>query len=57
MSDIEASYFATSDYNNFTNKILVTKTKEKRLIYKYEISGFIDYSDLDKKKSTRVTKG
>ena len=38
------------------DKVLVTKTKEERLVDKYEISAFINYSDLDKKKATLVTK-
>ena len=46
--DIEAKYFSTSGNNKFTGKILDTRIKEKRLVDKSDISGFIDKSDLDK---------
>ena len=31
ISNIEAKYFTTSEYNTFTTQIVETKTKEKRL--------------------------
>ena len=49
ISDIEAKYFTTSDYNKFTNKILKKKVKESGLVDKPNIFGFIDNSDLDNK--------
>ena len=49
ISGIEAKYFNTSsDYGNVTNKILGAKIKEQMLADKTDISGFIDYSDLNK---------
>ena len=35
-------YFVTSDYNKLTNEILNAKIKEKDLVNKFDISGFID---------------
>ena len=40
-------HFTTSDYNKFTVEILNAKIKEKGLVDKSDISGFIDNSDLD----------
>ena len=54
ISDIEAKYFTTSDYNKFTNKILDKKIKE--LVEKSDILGFIDNCDLDKKIGTLAAK-
>ena len=56
ISDTEAKYFATSDYNKFTSEILEKKRKEKWWVDKSDISGFIDTSDLDKKIATIATK-
>ena len=56
ISDTEAKYFTTSDYNKFTRKILETKIKEKRLVDKTDISDFTDNSELDKKIATLATK-
>ena len=50
ISDIEAKYFTTSDYNKFTGEMLDKKIKEKELVNKSDISGFIDNPDLDKRK-------
>ena len=35
-------YFVTSDYNKLTSEILNAKIKEKDLVNKFDISGFID---------------
>ena len=48
-SDIETKYSTIFDYNKFTSEILNTKIKEKQLVNKFVISGFIGNSDLDKK--------
>ena len=52
ISDKDISYFTTSDYSKFTSEKLNAKIKEKRLVEKSDISGFIDKSDLDKKTGT-----
>ena len=44
-------YFAASDYNKLTSKIIGAKIKEKELVNKSNISGFID-----KKIETLATK-
>ena len=46
ISDSEKKYFTTSDYDNFTNERFNAK---KKLVNKYDNSGIIDNSDLDKK--------
>ena len=40
ISDTEAKYFTTSDYNKFMNEMLDKKIKEKKLVDKSEISEF-----------------
>ena len=40
ISDTEAKYFTTSDYNKSMNEMLDKKIKEKKLIDKSEISEF-----------------
>ena len=50
---IQANYFTTPDYDRFTEEII---NKEKGLVDKFDISGFIDNSDLDKKIATLATK-
>ena len=40
ISDTEAKYFTTSDYNKFMNEILDKKIKEKKLVDKSETSEF-----------------
>ena len=42
-----------SDYNQHMNEILHAEIKEKELDDKSDISGFIYYSDLDKKTTTQ----
>ena len=37
ISDTEAKYFTTSDYNKFMNEMLDKKIKEKKLVDKSEI--------------------
>ena len=50
ISNIEKKYFNASDYNRFTNDILHTKIKNKKLVNESNISGVIKNTDLDKKK-------
>ena len=54
--DIESKYFTTSKYNKFMNEIIGNKMKEKELVKKSDISGFINNSDLDNKIATLSTK-
>ena len=49
MSGISSKYFITSDYTKFTNKILVVKPKNKKLINESNISGLIKRTNLDGK--------
>ena len=49
MSDIEAKYFATCDYNKFNKEMLDAKIYEKELRDKTNISNFVKNSDLNKK--------
>ena len=53
---IEAKYFTTSGYKKFTGKIVHKKIKEKELVDKSDIFGFIDHSNLDKKIATLAIK-
>ena len=50
ISDIESKYFTTADYNSCTSQTRDVKIKQKELVDKSVISGFINNSDLDKKK-------
>ena len=56
ISDIQKQYFTTSDYNKFMNDILDAKIKNKELVNKCDISGFINNSDLNNKIATLETK-
>ena len=56
ISDIETKYLTTSDYNKYKCEILNAKIKEKKLVDKFDISGFTDNSDLDKKEAALATK-
>ena len=47
---MKVKYFTASNYNKFTNNILDGKMKNKNIIKKPDISGFIDNSDLGKKR-------
>ena len=42
IKDIESKYFATSDYNKFTDKILDANIKEKKLVNESDIADFIN---------------
>ena len=45
-------YFTTFDYNNCIGKIPKKKIKVKGLIFKFDVSGYADNSDLDEKIAT-----
>ena len=47
MSEIEAKYFIMSGYNKFTNKTI--DAKNKKIVNKSDISGFIKNTGFDKK--------
>ena len=49
ISDIGKKYFTTSDYNKFTNDILDTKIKNKKLVNEFHISVLINNTGLDEK--------
>ena len=49
ISHTKSKYFTTSDYNKFTTDIIDNKIKERELVKKSNVSGFINNSDLDKK--------
>ena len=44
-------YFTTFDYNNCIGKIPKKKIKVKGLIFKFDVSGYTDNSDLDEQDS------
>ena len=54
--DIKSKYFATAAYNRFTNEKLDLKIKQKQLVNKFDIAGFIGSSILNKKVATLATK-
>ena len=56
ISDIENKYITTPDYNKFTKDIVAKNIKNKELVDKSDIAGFINNSDLDKKVATLATK-
>ena len=49
ISDIESKYFSTSGFYKFTNNILDAKIKKLKFAFEFNISGFINNSDLYKK--------
>ena len=56
MSDIENKSFTKSDYNKFRQNILDVKVKEKELMDKSTLPGYINNADLNKKVSTLAMK-
>ena len=51
--DIESKYFSnftTADYNKFTSRALDAKIKQRGLVHKFVITGFVNNADLDFKK-------
>ena len=56
IKDTEGKYLDISDYNKFTNDTLDVKIKEKQLLNKCNISGFINSSDLINKIATLAAK-
>ena len=49
--DINSKYFTTADYNKFLSQTIDVKLKQKGLVDKSAIAGFINNADLDKKSS------
>ena len=45
--DIKSKFFTTADYNRFSNEKLDLKIKQKQLVNKSHISGFIDNSNFN----------
>ena len=56
ISDIEHKYTTPADYNRFTKDIVTERIKEKGLVDKSAISGFINNTDLNQKVVTLATK-
>ena len=56
LSDIDSKYITTAGDNKFTKNFVDNNIKSKNLVNKSAISGFINNTDLDKKKATLVTK-
>ena len=56
MLNIKSKYFTKPDYNRFTNGKPDLKTKQKQLLDKSGIAGFINNSDLNKKVAPLATK-
>ena len=50
--DIKSKYFTTADYNKFTNEKFELKIKQKQLVHKTNVAGFINNSDLNKTVAT-----
>ena len=56
ISDIEAKYFTTSDYNKFAKEILHAKIKGKEVVDKSDIFYVVKSSDLNTKLAILVVK-
>ena len=48
--DVKSKYVTTAEYSRFKNEKLVLKIKQQKMVDKSEIAGFINNSDLNKKK-------
>ena len=53
---VEGKCITTSDYNNFTRKILDAKIKQNELVNKFDITNLVKDSDLNAKLGTLATK-
>ena len=53
---VEGKWITTSDYNNFTRKILDTRIKQNELVNKFDITNLVKDSDLNAKLGTLATK-
>ena len=53
---IKCKYFTTANYNKFTNEKLGLKIKQKELVSKSDIAGFISNTDLDNEVATWAIK-
>ena len=56
MLDIKSKCFTTADNNKFTDEKLDLKIKQKGLVNKSAIAGFINNSNLNKKVAALATK-
>ena len=54
--DVKSKYVITAEYNRLKNEKLVLKIKQKKMVDKSEIAGFINNSDLNKKGSNITDK-
>ena len=52
ISNIESKCFTTAHYNKFASQTLDAKIKQKELVDKYAIAGFINNADLNIKNSS-----
>ena len=48
---IKSKYFTTADQNKFANEKLDLKIKQKGIVNKSDIAGFMNNTDFDKKSS------
>ena len=55
ISDTESKYFTTADYNKCTTQTLDAKIKQKELVDKFAIDGFISNAILNKKVAILAT--
>ena len=53
--DIESKYFTAADYNKFPSETLGAEIKQKELVDKFSIAGFINNADFHKKVTTSAT--
>ena len=56
ISDIENKYITTADYNKFTKDIVANQIKSKKFVNEFDISGFINNAQLDRKVATLAIK-
>ena len=56
ISDVENKCITRADYNKFTKDIVANNIKNKELVDKSAIAGFINNADLDKKIAILGTK-
>ena len=56
ISGIEFKYITKADYNKFTKDIVINKIKSEGLVNKSAIAEFINNADLDKKKTSSISR-
>ena len=57
ISYIESKYFTVSGYNKFMSNMINNKITDNQLVKKFDITGFIDNTNIDKKIGTITAKG